>query len=108
MAATAGSQGTVLVAGSNRMTLYTYNSDVAGSGTSRCNGGCTSEWPPLTVPSGSTVTEGAGVTGRVATIHRSDGTTQVTYDGLPLYFYSGDSAPGETNGNYPGWTIARP
>ncbi len=107
-AATAGSAGTVLVASSNHRTLYTYNSDVANGGTSNCNGGCTSEWPPLTVPVGTTPTAGPGVTGKVGTIHRSDGTTQVTYNGRPVYFYSGDSAAGQTNGNYPGWTIARP
>ena len=36
------------------------------------------------------------------------GSTQVTYDGLPLYLYSGDSGPGSTNGNYTGWSLVRP
>jgi predicted lipoprotein with Yx(FWY)xxD motif len=42
---------------------------------------------------------GAGVSGRLGTIRRSDGTTQVTYDGHPLYTYVGDSGPGQANGN---------
>jgi predicted lipoprotein with Yx(FWY)xxD motif len=33
---------------------------------------------------------------------------QVTYNGLPLHFYSGDHASGDTNGNYPGWSPATP
>jgi predicted lipoprotein with Yx(FWY)xxD motif len=108
MEASAGSAGTVLVASANGRTLYTYNSDVANSGSSRCTGSCASEWPPLTVPSGTTLAAGPGVSGRLSTIRLADGSTQVTDNGLPLHFYSGDGAPGDTNGNYPGWTIARP
>jgi predicted lipoprotein with Yx(FWY)xxD motif len=104
----AGGQGSVLVAASNRMTLYMFNSDVAGSGASNCNGGCATTWPPLTVPPGTTPGGGPGVGGRVGTIRRSTGALQVTYNGLPLYLYSGDHAPGDTNGNYPGWSPARP
>ena len=107
MTGRAGSQ-TVLVASSNHLTLYTYDSDVAGSGVSKCIGGCTSEWPPLTVPAGTTPTAGPGVTGSLGTIHRSDGSTQVTYNGKPLYFFSGDGAPGQSNGNYTGWSVAKP
>jgi predicted lipoprotein with Yx(FWY)xxD motif len=57
---------------------------------------------------GTTPAAGPGLTGRLGIIHRSDGSTQVTYNGKPLYFYAGDVAPGDTNGNYPGWAIARP
>jgi predicted lipoprotein with Yx(FWY)xxD motif len=42
---------------------------------------------------------GPGVTGTVATIQRTDGTTQATYNGHPLYTYVGDSAPGQDGGN---------
>ena len=107
MTGLAGGQ-TVLVASSNHLTLYTYNADVAGSGTSNCNSGCISEWPPLTVPAGTMPTAGPGVTGHLGTIHRSDGSTQVTYNGKPLYFFGGDSAPGQTNGHYTGWSVATP
>jgi predicted lipoprotein with Yx(FWY)xxD motif len=104
---TAGGQ-TVLVAGSNGMTLYTFASDTAGSGKSACSGGCLQTWPALTVPAGTTPTAGSGVAGTLGTITRDDGTIQVTYNGLPLYFYAGDHAPGDTNGNYTGWNLVKP
>ncbi len=44
-------------------------------------------------------TAGTGVTGKLATITRSDGSVQATYNGHPLYTYSGDSAPGQAKGN---------
>jgi predicted lipoprotein with Yx(FWY)xxD motif len=45
------------------------------------------------------VTAGPGVPGRLATIRRSDGSAQATYDGHPLYTYIGDTAPGQAHGN---------
>lgn len=108
MAAASAGQGTILVAASDRMTLYTFGSDVAGSGTSGCTGGCNSTWPALTVPAGTTPADGPGATGRIGTIPHGAGTLQVTYNGLPLYLYANDRAPGDTNGNYPGWSLARP
>jgi Secreted repeat of unknown function len=42
---------------------------------------------------------GPGVTGKLSTIKRSDGTTQAVYNGHPLYTYVGDTAPGQANGN---------
>ncbi len=104
-----GSIGTVLVAGTNGMTVYTFSKDVADSGTSACTGGCLTKWPALTVPAGATATGGSGVTGKLATITRADdGTLQVTYNGLPLYFFSGDSAPGDANGVYTNWAAVKP
>jgi predicted lipoprotein with Yx(FWY)xxD motif len=44
-------------------------------------------------------TAGSGVTGKLATITRADGTVQATYDGHPLYTYKGDTAPGQDKGN---------
>ena len=107
MAKTIGG-ATILVAGSNGMTVYTFANDTAGSGKSACSGGCLVTWPALTVPAGSAPTAGNGVTGQLGTIKRTDdGTTQVTYNGLPLYFYSGDNAPGDTNGSYPNWNLVK-
>jgi predicted lipoprotein with Yx(FWY)xxD motif len=107
--ATVSGHGTVLVAGSNSMTLYEFAMDTAGSGTSTCSGACISTWPPLTVPAGTTPTPGTGVTGQLATIVRTDGHgTQVTYNGKPLHFFSGDSKPGDANGNYPQWSVVPP
>ena len=108
MAKTIGSQ-TILVAGSNGMTVYTFTSDAAGSGKSACSGGCLTKWPALTVATGSAPTAGDGVTGALGTITRADdGTLQVTYNGLPLYFFAGDHAAGDTNGSYPNWNLVKP
>ena len=74
-------------------TLYVFDGDLAQPGGSACNGGCASVWPPLLftdgVPSGM-----SGLGGIV----RADGSSQVTYQGRPLYFFSGDAAPGDTLG----------
>jgi predicted lipoprotein with Yx(FWY)xxD motif len=105
---TTTSMGPALAAGSNGKTVYTFNSDAAGSGRTNCNSGCTDEWPPLTVPQGTTPSAGSGVTGRIGTIMRADGSAQVTYNGLALYFFAGDSGPAQTNGVYPGWSLAKP
>ncbi len=98
----------ILVAGSNGMTVYTYANDQANSGKSNCNGGCATTWPPLTVAAGTTPTAGPGASGKLGTITRQDGSLEVTYNGLPLYFYQGDHAPGDTNGHYPSWNLVTP
>ena len=104
-----GSAGTILVDGKSGMTLYTFTKDVKDSGTSACTGGCISTWPALTVAAGATPTAGTGVTGTLATITRpDDGTLQVTYNGLPLYFFKNDKAPGDLNGVYENWVTVAP
>jgi predicted lipoprotein with Yx(FWY)xxD motif len=89
-------------------TLYTFAQDVAGSGMSACVDGCADIWPPLTVDDEPTAP--AGATGELGTIERDDGTTQVTYEGLPLYLYVQDESPGDTNGHEVGqiWFVATP
>jgi predicted lipoprotein with Yx(FWY)xxD motif len=101
--------GTFLVDGDG-FTLYIFDSDVAGSGTSACTGGCADAWPPKTVEGASaTPTATEDVTGELATITRDDGSVQVTYNGKPLYRFVNDAAPGDANGStVPGWTIAAP
>lgn len=107
--ATVGSQGTLIVASANGMTVYTFASDVANSGKSACTSDCITTWPPLTIPAGSTPSGTSGVTGKLGTITRADdGSTQVTYNGLPLHFFSGDAAPGDAKGIYPGWSAVKP
>ena len=101
-----GSIGTVLVAGSNGMTVYTFTKDVKDSGKSACSGGCITTWPAVTAS--GTPTAGSGVTGALGTITRDDGTTQVTYNGLPLYFFANDKAPGDANGVYESWEAVKP
>jgi predicted lipoprotein with Yx(FWY)xxD motif len=90
------SLGTVIADGQG-FTLYHLTSEVNGK--IECTGSCTSVWPPLLVPSGSgSPTEAAGLAGQLGTITRPDGGVQVTYDGMPLYMYSGDGSAGQANG----------
>lgn len=104
-----GPEGPILV-DADGLTLYTFDNDIAGSGTSACTGGCTAAWPPATVAVASaTPTASDDATGEVGTITRDDGTTQVTYKGKPLYRFVNDAAPGDTNGaGVPNWAIAVP
>ncbi|HLY13981.1 MAG TPA: hypothetical protein VKR24_06490 [Candidatus Limnocylindrales bacterium] len=111
VAQTVGTNGTLLVAGATGMTVYAFDQDVANSGTSACTAtdDCITTWPALTVPAGSAPTGGAGVTGTLGTITRADsGQLQVTYNGLPLYVFSGDTAPGDSNGIYTHWSAVKP
>lgn len=104
-----GAKGKVLVASSNQMTVYTFAKDTANSGKSACTGGCLARWPAVKVTAGQTPTAGPGVSGTLATIVRADdGSTQVTYNGLPLYFFANDKAPGDTNGDYANWLLIKP
>ena len=87
------------------LTLYTFDSDVKDSGVSECFDGCAVTWPPLYA------TAADQAFGDFTIISRNDANTttfQWAYQGLPLYFYVGDSQIGDTNGDYPSWTIARP
>jgi predicted lipoprotein with Yx(FWY)xxD motif len=82
--------------GEDGKTLYLFTPDTTTK--SNCNTGCIDKWPAFTVESGETVTGGDGVTGKFATITRDDGDTQVTYEGHPLYYFAGDKAAGDVNG----------
>jgi len=91
--AASSSLGKILVA-KNGMTLYMFASDQNGK--SSCSGPCAQYWPPYT----GTPKVGAGLDASLlGTTMRSDGKTQVTYDGHPLYTYAGDTQPGQTSGN---------
>jgi predicted lipoprotein with Yx(FWY)xxD motif len=86
--------GTVLVNAQGR-TLYWFAIDTPTK--SNCNGSCSTYWPPVigkaVAASGTTLPKGFG------TITRSNGSTQATYDGHPLYTYVADTAAGMTSGN---------
>ena len=88
---TIGSQQ--VVTNAQGFALYWFAPDT--STTSKCTGSCATYWPPVKGPA----TAMSGVTGKLGTITRSDGTTQATYDGHPLYTYAADSAPGQAKGN---------
>ena len=85
--------GATVVTNAKGFTLYWFVPDTAT--TSKCNGSCATFWPPVKGPA----TAGAGVTGKLATIKRADGSAQATYNGHPLYTYAGDHAPGQATGN---------
>jgi predicted lipoprotein with Yx(FWY)xxD motif len=86
--------GTILVDGKG-MTLYLFEKDKGGK--SACDGACAAAWPPV-LTSGKAM-PGPGVTASLlGTTTRSDGTTQVTYNKWPLYYYVADKAPGDTTG----------
>jgi predicted lipoprotein with Yx(FWY)xxD motif len=104
-----GDAGTILIDGATKLTLYIFTKDVKDSGKSECTGGCLETWPALTVPAGGTPTGGPGVTGELGTITRADdGSLQVTYNGLPLYFFKNDKAPGDLAGVYENWETVAP
>ena len=94
VAASSPTFGMVLT-GPNGLTLYTHAGDSATSST--CTGSCATAWPPLSATGQPTA--GAGVTGQLGTVTRGDGTTQVTYGGMPLYTWEGDTKPGDVTGN---------
>jgi predicted lipoprotein with Yx(FWY)xxD motif len=86
--------GNVLVDAKGR-TLYLFEADKTTKST--CYGACASVWPPLSAAG----TPKAGphvVASQLGTTKRTDGTTEVTYHGHPLYYYAGDARPGDTKG----------
>jgi len=85
----------MVLTGPTGLTLYTHAGDTATSST--CTGGCATAWPPLAATGQPTA--GAGVTGQLGTLTRPDGTLQVTYGGMPLYTWQGDTKPGDVTGN---------
>jgi predicted lipoprotein with Yx(FWY)xxD motif len=87
--------GTVLAAGSRKMTVYLFEADRGPS--SACAEACAGVWPPVTT-SGPPVAAGAAVAADLGTIKRADGTTQVTYKGHPLYYFVKDKDSGDSYG----------
>ena len=89
-----GNLGEVMV-GANGHTLYAFTSDPAGEST--CFDACAEAWPPLTVDDGFTISDELQASG-VSTIDRPDGSRQLVMGKWALYYYAGDGAPGEANG----------
>jgi predicted lipoprotein with Yx(FWY)xxD motif len=92
---TVSSSAGTFLANSSGHAVYLWTKD--SSGMSACSGACAGAWPPVTTTGTVTATGGAK-SSDLGTITRSDGTKQVTYDGHPLYFFSGDSGPGMASG----------
>lgn len=96
-----------VVVDSDGRTVYVFDKDTAGSGTSACTGDCRAKWPPVQARPGRLTV--SGVTGMLGTIPRDDGTEQVTLAGTPLYLYSGDAHPGDVTGQGVGgvwWAVS--
>jgi predicted lipoprotein with Yx(FWY)xxD motif/nitrite reductase/ring-hydroxylating ferredoxin subunit len=92
------------LADSRGMALYVYKKDSPGK--SNCLGQCAQNWPPLEAT--GDVSPAAGTPGTFTVVARTDGTKQVAYNGMPLYFYAGDKNAGDILGNGVGdvWSIA--
>jgi predicted lipoprotein with Yx(FWY)xxD motif len=92
------------LAGQGGLTLYILTDEA--DGTIHCVDDCATNWPPLTGP----VDAGDADASLLGTIDRPDGSVQATYDGFPLYYFAGDQAPGDSNGEGLGgvWFIADP
>jgi predicted lipoprotein with Yx(FWY)xxD motif len=86
--------GKILVDSQGR-TLYLFEKDTGT--TSTCTGACAQNWPPLLAKGTPTLGSGASAS-LVGTSQRPDGTSQVTYNGHPLYRFENDKKAGDTNG----------
>lgn len=89
-----GKLGTILV-GSKGLTLYHFTKDKPGA--IACSGGCLKVWPPLLLTRGARLRGGAGVS-HLSVVSRPGVGRQVTYRGEPLYYYAGDTRPGQVSG----------
>ena len=94
--------------GPDGLTLYHFDKDTAG--VSNCaSGSCATNWPALTITSTGAISVGPGLdAGDFATITGQNGNLQVTFNSIPLYFFAGDSKPGDKNGDGIGglWHVA--
>lgn len=106
VAVASGDLGQMLVDSQGR-TLYMFLADTGDQST--CYGDCASTWPALTAGGQPTATDGVQ-SSMLGTTQRTDGSTQVTFDGHPLYHYASDGAPGDTNGEGIGgiWFVVSP
>lgn len=89
------SLGTVVVDGAG-LTAYYFDKDTKDSGVSACTGKCLDAWPPILTTSETPTVD--GVTATVGTITLPDGTKQITLNGLPIYLFASDAAPGDVKG----------
>jgi predicted lipoprotein with Yx(FWY)xxD motif len=90
------SYGPILVDADGR-SVYLYTKDTQNGASSACAEECTTDWKPL-VSQGDPVAGAGAIQNLLGTITREDGTTQVTYNGWPLYYSAADKAAGSTSG----------
>jgi predicted lipoprotein with Yx(FWY)xxD motif len=105
---TASSDKGEIVVDGKGMSVYYFTKDVKDSGKSNCTGDCLVAWPPVLTTNDTPTVE--GVTGKVGTIDTPDGKKQVTIEGMPVYLWEKDKAPGDTTGQGVGnvWYLVAP
>ncbi len=86
--------GQILVDSQGR-SLYLFKKDTGTAST--CYSACAAIWPPLTVTAAPLADTGV-MAAKLGTTRRTDGQTEVTYNGHPLYYYAADTRPGQTQG----------
>jgi predicted lipoprotein with Yx(FWY)xxD motif len=99
--------GNYLAASFNGMTLYVDTHD--SKNVSTCTGSCATNWPPYTTTGKAPFVAVGSVSGQISSFTRADGTTQLTYNGMPLYFWINDSKAGDITGqNVASFVVAKP
>jgi predicted lipoprotein with Yx(FWY)xxD motif len=101
-----GDFGKIVVDGTGR-TLYVFDKDTASPSKSNCEGDCLAKWPAVLAGTGTPQLDGVDAS-LVGTVARSDGTTQVTLAGLPLYQFASDTKAGDAKGQAVGgvwWVV---
>jgi predicted lipoprotein with Yx(FWY)xxD motif len=83
------------LADANGRTLYLFEADKTSAST--CYSACASLWPPLTTAGAAKAGPGV-LASRLGVTKRTGGAAEVTYHGHPLYYYAGDTKPGDTTG----------
>jgi predicted lipoprotein with Yx(FWY)xxD motif len=105
--ATVKGQSETVLTDARGMTLYYFTADSATQ--SACSGSCAQMWPPQLFAGSGTPTSSSALTGKLSAQTDANG-NQVEYSGHPLYTFSGDTAPGQTNGEglFGAWFVATP
>jgi predicted lipoprotein with Yx(FWY)xxD motif len=116
--ATVGGKTETILTGAGGLTLYYFGPDKGGKITCTASmfdaiqaGNCLALWPPLILPSGTTVPHSSGITGNFTTLSNPDGKgMQILYNNWPLYYFSQDTKPGDTTGQgvLGQWFVATP
>jgi len=100
-------QSETILTNAERKTLYYFTADSATQ--SACSGSCAQMWPPLLSTGSGGLTSSTSLAGKLSVQMDANG-NQVEYNGHPLYTFSGDTAPGQTNGEglFGMWFVATP
>ena len=93
--ATVNGQSVTILTNAQGMTLYYLKPDTATK--SACSGACAGNWPPLLFTGSGSPTSASTLSGTLSVVADANG-QQVEYNGHPLYTFSQDTAPGQTNG----------